>query len=108
LPDGVQAIDSPTRGRETKERLRRVFTVTARKGGGPVTLFLSQFHQPLIYSLLVSAVVTGVLKSRVDASVILGVVLLNAVIGFIQESRETPPRGRSWSRPTRRASSTAR
>ncbi|WP_097990931.1 cation-transporting P-type ATPase [Methyloterricola oryzae] len=59
--------------------------LTPRPGKGPVRLFLSQFHDPLIYILLISAAVTGTLKGWVDASVIFGVVLLNAIIGFVQE-----------------------
>ena len=59
--------------------------LTPRKGISPFRLFLSQFHHPLIYILLISAFVTGPLKGWVDASVIIGVVLINAIIGFIQE-----------------------
>lgn len=59
--------------------------LTPRKGKSPLLLFLSQFHDPLLYILLVSALITASLKSWVDASVIFGVVFLNAVIGFIQE-----------------------
>ncbi|MCY2976131.1 MAG: cation-transporting P-type ATPase [Planctomycetota bacterium] len=61
--------------------------LTVRAGKGPLLRFLLQFHQPLIYVLLLAAAVTMWLKEPVDASVILGVVLLNAVIGFVQESR---------------------
>jgi len=49
--------------------------------------FLRQFHNALIYVLLVSAVITAFLGYWVDAGVILGVVLVNALIGFIQEGR---------------------
>jgi cation-transporting P-type ATPase F len=59
--------------------------LTPKKGKSAILLFLSQFHHPLIYILLVSGFVTGFLKSWVDASVIFGVVLVNAIIGFIQE-----------------------
>ena len=58
-----------------------------RAGKGPLVRFLLQFHQPLIYVLLLAAAVTAWVKEPVDASVILGVVLLNAIIGFVQESR---------------------
>ncbi len=61
--------------------------LTVRAGKGPLVRFLLQFHQPLIYVLLLAAGVTAWLKEPVDASVILGVVLLNAIIGFVQESR---------------------
>ncbi|MBS1212905.1 MAG: carbonate dehydratase [Proteobacteria bacterium] len=49
--------------------------------------FLLQFHNVLIYILLVSAAGAFFLADWVDAGVILGVVLINAVIGFIQEDK---------------------
>jgi magnesium-transporting ATPase (P-type) len=54
---------------------------------GPLLRFLLQFHNPLIYVLLASALVTFGLGHLIDASVILGVVLINAIIGFIQEGK---------------------
>jgi len=50
-------------------------------------LLLHQFTDPLIYILLVAASVTLMLRDYADMGVILAVVLLNAVIGFVQESR---------------------
>ena len=50
-------------------------------------VFLSQFHNPLIYVLLASAAVTIVIGHGIDAIVIMGVVLVNAIVGFIQEWR---------------------
>ena len=49
--------------------------------------FLMQFHNVLIYVLLASAAITALLGHWVDSSVIIGVVLINAVIGFIQEGK---------------------
>ncbi len=49
--------------------------------------FLLQFHQPLIYILIASGIITAGLQEWVDSGVIFGVVLINAVIGFIQESK---------------------
>ncbi len=48
---------------------------------------LLQFHNVLIYVLLGAAVVTATLGHAVDTAVILGVVLINALIGFIQEGK---------------------
>ena len=48
--------------------------------------FLLQFHTPLVYILLAAAAITAVLHEWVDSGVIFGVVLVNAVIGFLQES----------------------
>ncbi len=59
----------------------------AARRRGPVLRFALQFHSPLIYVLLVSAVITAVLGEHVDASVILGVVIVNAIVGFVQEAR---------------------
>jgi magnesium-transporting ATPase (P-type) len=54
---------------------------------GPLIRFLFQFHHPLIYVLLAATVVTMLLGEWVDAAVIFGVVFVNAIVGFIQESR---------------------
>ncbi len=48
---------------------------------------LLQFHNVLIYVLLVAGIVTLTLGQIVDASVIFGVVVINALIGFLQEGR---------------------
>jgi len=61
--------------------------IPVKKGKGPVILFLLQFHQPLVYILLVSTLITTLLGEWVDAGVIFGVVLVNAIIGFLQEMK---------------------
>jgi Ca2+-transporting ATPase len=62
--------------------------ISVRKGKSPLRRFLHQFHNPLIYILLASSVITAVVKAElVDALIIFGVVLVNAVIGFIQEAQ---------------------
>ncbi len=48
---------------------------------------LAQFHNVLIYALLAAAVAAWALDHPIDAIVIFGVVLVNALIGFIQEGR---------------------
>lgn len=49
--------------------------------------FLYQFHNVLIYVLLGAAVLTAVLEHWIDTGVIVGVVLANAIIGFVQEGK---------------------
>jgi Ca2+-transporting ATPase len=61
--------------------------LTPRRGKSPLVKFLLQFRNPLVFILVVAAAVTAVLKDPVDAAVIFGVVLVNAVIGYIQEAR---------------------
>ena len=56
-------------------------------GHGAFTRFLLQFHQPLVYILLAAVMVTLLLQEWIDASVILGVVLVNAAVGYLQETK---------------------
>jgi magnesium-transporting ATPase (P-type) len=49
--------------------------------------FLAQFNSTLIYFLLAAAVAAWFLGHRVDAGVIVAVVLVNAVVGFLQEDK---------------------
>ncbi len=76
-------------GREAAERLARFGsnTLPAPKGAGLLIRILRQFHHPLIYVLLAAGAITAALGEYVDSAVILGVVLINATVGFIQESK---------------------
>jgi Ca2+-transporting ATPase len=46
-----------------------------------------QFHQPLLYILLVAGAIKALLGQWVNAGVIWDVTLINAIIGFVQESK---------------------
>jgi len=61
--------------------------VEAKKKHGPLYLFARQFASPLIYVLIAAAIVTFFLKEYADTAVIGGVVLANAIIGFVQEKK---------------------
>ncbi|RKZ65330.1 MAG: hypothetical protein DRQ48_11720, partial [Gammaproteobacteria bacterium] len=54
---------------------------------GPLYRFFYQFHNVLIYVLLASGVTVAILGHWIDAGVILAVVVINAIIGFIQEGK---------------------
>ncbi len=56
-------------------------------GRGPWSRLLAQFHNVLIYVLLVAGGVTLLLGHIVDALVIIAVVVVNALIGHIQEGK---------------------
>jgi magnesium-transporting ATPase (P-type) len=57
------------------------------KRRSPVMRLLHQFHSPLIYALIVAGSVTFLLEDYLDTWVIGGVVIINAIIGFIQEGK---------------------
>jgi Ca2+-transporting ATPase len=76
-------------GVEVESRLKRYGPnkVTEKPGTPAWKRFLLQFHQPLIYILLVASGVTLALGEVVDGSVIFGVVFVLGVIGYIQETK---------------------
>ncbi len=54
---------------------------------GPIRLFLGQFKEILIIILIFAAIAAYYVGDAIDAIVILIVVIINAVVGFIQEYR---------------------
>ncbi|HSF48893.1 MAG TPA: HAD-IC family P-type ATPase, partial [Burkholderiales bacterium] len=81
-PSGLEAAEAERRlALDGPNRLR----APARRG--PLVRFARQFHNVLIYVLLGAAGLTFILGHWKDAGVILGVVFINALIGFIQEGK---------------------
>jgi Ca2+-transporting ATPase len=74
---------------EAKSRLKQYGPnkVTEKPGTPAWKRFLLQFHQPLIYILLVASGLTLALGEFVDGSVIFGVVFILGLIGYIQETK---------------------
>jgi Ca2+-transporting ATPase len=58
-----------------------------KKGSSPFVLFLDQFRNFIIWVLIGAALVSGFLQEWVDALAIIAIVILNAILGFIQEHR---------------------
>ena len=83
--------------REAAERVRQAGSnvLPAPAAASALRRLLQQFDNVLIYVLLAAAAVTSALGHRVDTGVILGVVGINAILGFVQEGG--PPRPwRRW------------
>ncbi len=90
--EALAAVESTARGLSTQEARARL----ARYGPnalpeaprrGPLRRLLEQFNNVLIMVLLVAGAVTLALGHLLDAAVIAGVVIINALIGFIQEGK---------------------
>ena len=64
---------------------KNVLQVTKRKTW--LSMFLSQFTDFMIVVLIVAAVISGFIGEAKDTIVILSIVIINAIIGFIQEWR---------------------
>ena len=72
---------------EAKERLKQVGpnTLAEAEKISRLQILLHQFKSPLIYILLIAAVVTAFLEEYKDTGVILSILLINAIVGYIQE-----------------------
>jgi len=50
-------------------------------------IFLSQFINPLIFILLLAGIISILVKEYIDAGVIITAVLINTIIGYLQENK---------------------
>lgn len=74
---------------EAKVRLEKYGPnqIPSSKRESSVKKFFLQFNNVLIYVLLLAALISALLTQWVDAGVIFGVVLINTIIGFVQEGK---------------------
>ncbi|MEK9824760.1 MAG: HAD-IC family P-type ATPase, partial [Methylotenera sp.] len=61
--------------------------LTPPKRRGPWLRFLMQFHNILLYVMMAAALITALLEHWVDTGVLMAAVIINAIIGFIQEGK---------------------
>lgn len=82
--DGLDAISR-------QERLAKEGPNELSKGEeiSEIRKFLSHFNDLLVYALIVSAALKGFIGDFIDMAIILFVVLVNALIGYIQEAKAT-------------------
>ncbi len=88
---GLLDVD-PEKGLDILEAQRRLELfganrLTGKRGKTNLERFMRQFHQPLVYILIISCFITAALGEWVDAGVILGVVLVNSIVGYFQEAK---------------------
>jgi len=76
--------DAEVKERLIKYGLNKLPTVKPESG---LIIFLRQFQSPLIYMLLGAAVVVFLMGEVVDSIVIAAVLILNSIVGSIQEGR---------------------
>ena len=88
----VRALGSSAHGLSDAEAEQRLTIygpnrLPEAKPRSALVRFLMQFHNVLIYVLLLAALVTLALQHWIDSAVIVGVVVVNAIIGFVQEGK---------------------
>jgi Ca2+-transporting ATPase len=86
----LQALEASEAGLSTAAAGQRIARIgrnvlAAEKKINVFAILVHQFKSPLIYVLIVAAIVTFFLREFIDMGVILAVIILNAVIGLIQE-----------------------
>ena len=88
----VEALNTSRQGINAEEARRRLATrgpnmLTEGRRRSPLRMFLDQFTDFMILVLLAAAVVSGLIGEAKDTIAIMAIVVLNAVIGFVQEYR---------------------
>ncbi|MGJ0843949.1 calcium-translocating P-type ATPase, PMCA-type [Clostridium tertium] len=81
-----------SRGLSTKEAEKRQSTyglneLSHKKKTSPVIIFLSQFNDFIVWVLIAATIISGLMGDTADAITILIIVVVNAVMGFVQEYR---------------------
>ena len=74
---------------EAEDRLKKYGhnQLEEKEGVSPIMLFLGQFNDFIVWVLIAAAIVSGFMGEWVDALAIVAIVIINAIIGFIQEFR---------------------
>ncbi len=74
---------------EVEKRLKKYGKneLPRKKRFSQLSILANQLKSPLVYVLLAAAVVTFLLEDFVDTGVILAAVLINTVVGFVQETK---------------------
>ncbi|MDP3894209.1 HAD-IC family P-type ATPase [Nocardioides sp.] len=83
--DGEAGLSSDEAARRLAEHGPNRLPEARRRG--PLARASAQFNNPLILVLIIAGVVTAVLQHHLDSAVIFGVVVINAIIGFVQEGK---------------------
>ncbi len=85
MPSEFKGLSS----REAEERLKKYGTNTLPEKPPPssLSIFLSQFKNPLVYILLAAGIVSSFLGDLPDTVIIFFVVLINSILGFAQEKK---------------------
>ena len=92
VDETLKTLNSSSNGLNSSEAQKRLLEhgkneLVEEKKAGPITIFFGQFKDILILILLIAAVAAYFVGDTLDAIVILIVVIINAVVGFIQEYR---------------------
>lgn len=86
---GLKTSAAGLTSKEAERRLKKygLNELPKEKVRSKTNIFLGQFKDPLVYILSIAALISLFLMDWIDMGVIIGVVILNTIIGYINESK---------------------
>jgi len=92
LPDVLNELNTSERGLNSSEADKRLEEygpneLVKEKPPSPIILFINQFKSILVLVLLFGAILSYLLGHEIDAYVIFAILIINAILGFVQEYR---------------------
>lgn len=81
MDTGISEAEAGRRLEEGRNELEQ------ESGSSPILMFFNQFTDTMVLVLLAAAVVSAIAGSLADALTIMAIVIVNAILGFIQEYR---------------------
>lgn len=88
----LDSLAASLKGLNTQEAEKRLAlygmnTIVVSRPYSAVRRFFAQFNNVLVYILLAAAAITAVMQHWTDTAVIAAVIMINAIIGFVQEQK---------------------
>ncbi len=83
----LKADEGGLSSKEAKLRLKKfgLNDIEKKRRIDPIKIFFRQFKSFLILILIIAALISAILESLTDAYIIMGIILINAALGFTQE-----------------------
>ncbi|MDU5105520.1 calcium-translocating P-type ATPase, SERCA-type [Clostridium sp.] len=76
-----------TKEAEKRQKNYGLNEISHKKKSSPIVIFLSQFNDFIVWVLIAATIISGLMGDMADAITILIIVVVNAIMGFVQEYR---------------------
>ena len=76
-----------TKEAEKRQKNYGLNEISHKKKSSPIVIFLSQFNDFIVWVLIAATIISGLMGDMADSITILIIVVVNAIMGFVQEYR---------------------